>query len=111
MKCPKCSSNQTYRRHPHSLEVRCDRCGHSFQAGQAQGPILEAKVYCPRGAMRGTHRVTVWYCPTDSIRYSFALSFGGGIRAFHEFPDDPDLSGCYSTPEEALQAGEKKVNE
>jgi len=59
--------------------------------------------------MKGTHYISVWYCPTDSSRYSFALTYGAGTCMFNEFLEDPYLSGSYSTPEEALKAGTAEV--
>ncbi|MBU7587560.1 MAG: hypothetical protein KAF91_32845 [Nostoc sp. TH1S01] len=59
--------------------------------------------------MKGTHYVSVWYCPTDPSKYSFALIYGAGVCQFNEFSDDPYLSGIYDSPQEALEAGIAEV--
>jgi hypothetical protein len=57
------------------------------------------------------HLVSAWRCPVDPSRYSFSITYGGGIARFDEFPDDPYLKGCYATPQEALEAGIAEVKE
>jgi rubredoxin len=108
MNCPKCGSSELYRKHPHSLNLQCDRCGYCFTDSQPQQPILSAQAY-RKSQPRGTHTVRVWYCPSDSSKYSFSVTYGGGIAHFGEFPDDPFLKGCYVSPQEALEAGVKWV--
>lgn len=59
--------------------------------------------------MKGSHDISVWHCPTDPNRYSFALGYGGGIASFKEFAEDDFLSGSFETPEAALAAGIEEV--
>ncbi len=59
--------------------------------------------------MKGTHYVSVWYCPADSSKYSFSLVYGSGVCIFNEFSEDRYLSGSYTTPQEALEAGIAEV--
>lgn len=54
-------------------------------------------------------RKSVWYCPADPNRYSFALGYGSGAASFGECADDPFLSGSFQTPEAALAAGFEEV--
>ena len=110
MNCPKCkaSANQLYRTSPHSLSVRCSRCKYSFQAKQPQKPYLRQVIY-KKTAPRGTHYVSVWRCPINESKYSFCITYGGGIVGFNEFSDHPYLSGCYASIESALEAGIAKV--
>ncbi|MFN6559528.1 MAG: hypothetical protein RMY28_006940 [Nostoc sp. ChiSLP01] len=105
MNCPNCGSSEIYRQNPTQRQVYCDRCGYSWQVKQPQIPLLEKKIYVSQGSMKGQHYVSVWYCPIDSSKYSFSLNYGGGVCLFNEFLEDPYLSGSYSTPEKALQAG------
>lgn len=62
-----------------------------------------------RGPMKGNHYVSVWFCPMDISRYSFALTYGSGVCIFNEFSNDPYLSGSYETVEQALAAGIREV--
>lgn len=110
MNCPNCGSTELYRRHPHSLIICCERCDYSFDDKQPQHPILCTGAY-RRSQPRGMHLVSAWHCPTNSERYSFSITYGGGIVKFDEFPDDPYLKGCYATPQEALYAGIAEVKE
>lgn len=107
--CPKCGGKENYRKALDDLVVYCDRCQYSWQDKQPKKPILETSVYMSRGAMKGKHNVAVWYCPADPSRYSFSLTYGGGACNFGEFVDDPYLSGSYTTPQEALEAGIAEV--
>ncbi|BDI20472.1 hypothetical protein ANSO36C_62740 (plasmid) [Nostoc cf. commune SO-36] len=107
--CPKCGSKEIYRKALDDLVVYCDCCHHSWEDKQPKRPILETSVYMSRGAMKGKHNVTVWHCPTDPERYSFSLTYGGGVCMFSEFSEDRYLSGSYTTPEEALEAGITEV--
>lgn len=59
--------------------------------------------------MKGEHDISVWHCPTNSERYSFALGYGSGAASFKEFAEDPFLSGIFETPELALAAGIEEV--
>ncbi|MHC5897310.1 hypothetical protein [Nostoc sp.] len=59
--------------------------------------------------MKGEHDISVWYCPSDPVRYSFALGYGSGAASFKEFVEDPFLSGSFETPEAALAAGIEEV--
>lgn len=104
MKCPKCGSPETYRKNPLDLTVWCDACGYSFKDEQPQKPILSTKTY-RKFAPRGTHKVSVWYCPADSSKYSFSVTYGGGIAHFSEFQEDPFLSGAFDSPQLAMEAG------
>ncbi|MFN6475308.1 hypothetical protein [Nostoc sp. DedQUE07] len=54
-------------------------------------------------------RKSVWRCPSDPNRYSFALGYGSGIASFKEFAQDEFLSGSFETPEAALAAGIEEV--
>lgn len=108
MNCPKCGSDQTYRKHPLDLTVWCDRCGYSFTDSQPQKPIFSTQAY-RKSAPRGTHRVSVPCCKCDSSKYSFSITFGGGIAHKGEYASKDYPGGCYSTPGEALGAGVKWV--
>ncbi|PHJ69174.1 hypothetical protein VF14_03305 [Nostoc linckia z18] len=59
--------------------------------------------------MKGKHDISIWHCPTNSERYSFALGYGSGAASFKEFAEDPFLSGSFETPEAALAAGIEEV--
>lgn len=104
-KCPNCGSDRFYRTDPMSLEVRCEACNYQFQAKQPLRPVLSKKVWKPKPP-RGNHRIDVWLCPVEQTKYSFAHSYESSLPCqFNEYPDDPYVSGCYDTPEAALQAG------
>lgn len=109
MNCLNCGSQEIYRKNPQEKVVYCERCGYSWEVKQAKKPLLQTKVYMSRGPMRGSHYVSVWFCPMDISRYSFALNYGGGVCMFNEFSDDPYLSGSYETVEQALSAGIREV--
>src|SRR6478672_934092 len=108
MNCPKCGSQDLYRKNPLSMTVHCDRCQHSFQARQTQQPLLKVSRYSSK--LGGRYYVSVWLHPVNTNCYSFSYSVGGSLPVrFNEFASDPYLSGCYSSPEEALEAGENEA--
>ncbi|PSF33870.1 hypothetical protein C7H19_19290 [Aphanothece hegewaldii CCALA 016] len=107
--CPKCGNPEIYRKHPHSLDIYCDRCGHLGRVSQVLKPFLESKVY-RRKSPKGTHTVQVWLCPNNKRHYSFSITYGQGMMAFNEFPEDPYLSGCFENAGEALKAGIEEAN-
>lgn len=109
MDCPNCGSDRTYRNNPKSLKVHCESCRHSWAANQSKKALLRDTHYLKRGPMKGSHDISVWHCPTDPSRYSFALGYGGGIALFKEFGEDEFLSGSFETPEAALAAGIEEV--
>jgi hypothetical protein len=74
----------------------------------SKNPIIEESGYKSEGNPKGQWRVTVWPHPHTENHYSFAAAIlngvmGGGI------PGHDTLHGCYSDPEEALQAGIKEL--
>lgn len=107
MKCPKCHFPDTYRKSPFNLTVHWDRCRYQWQVKQSLKPLLREDIYSSKPP-KGKHTISVWYYPNDPSKYSFALTHGGGVCAFHQF-DDAFLSGSYSTPQQALEAGTKEV--
>lgn len=109
MNCPNCGSDRTYRKDPRSLTVHCETCQHFWNARQSQKALLRATHYLRRGPMKGDHDISVWHCPSDPSRYSFALGYGSGAASFKEYADDPFLSGSFDTPEAALAAGIEEV--
>ena len=110
MKCPQCGQNQAYRSHPQSLTVYCSVCKHSWESNQPQRPILKQRVWCSKG-LRGWHQITVWLCPNDKLRYSYAISCGaGGVQAFYEYQEDPYRSCNFATSTEAIEAAIKNTH-
>ncbi|MCC5640822.1 hypothetical protein LC593_34360 [Nostoc sp. CHAB 5844] len=109
MNCPNCGSSEIYRKNPTERQVYCNRCNYSWEVEQPQIPFLEKVVYVSRGSLKGQHYIAVWYCPIDLSKYSFSLYYAGGVCMFNKFNDNPYLSGSYSTPEEALEAGIAEV--
>jgi hypothetical protein len=107
--CPNCKS-EGYRTHPHSLDIFCAQCNYQWRSRQVLKPFLKEEVYS-HFSPKGKHRVTVWLCPADLQKFSFGLSFRQGTCVFEEFAEDPYLSGCYDTPEEALEAGIKRLRQ
>lgn len=108
--CPKCLSRDIYRKMPLDLTVYCAKCGFHWTVNQVLKPFLIKEIY--RGkAPKGKHTISVWCCPSDPNKFSFAIAYGSGITAFEEFASDPYLSGVYNTAEEALKAGVGKAYE
>jgi len=70
--------------------------------------LVEKWVY-RKTAPRGNYFVTAWHCPINPTKYSFGISYRGGVAAFNEFEENPYVSGCYDSPDKALQAGINNV--
>jgi hypothetical protein len=109
MLCPNCQSERLYRTDSTSLKVRCEACNHHFQAKQPLKPLLSKRVWKSKPPI-GNHQIDVWLCPTDESKYSFAYTFQNSLPyLFNEYQSDCYLSGCYDTPEAALQAGIEQI--
>lgn len=109
MKCPNCGSTNSYRRSRTSLETHCDDCNHKWKTSQPLEALAEKFTY-KKTTPRGKHRVSIWYCPVDPTKYSFALGYGAGVWMPKEFEENEFVSGCYDTIEEAIEAGIKEVH-
>ncbi|MEG3440166.1 hypothetical protein V0288_23755 [Pannus brasiliensis CCIBt3594] len=103
MNCPKCGNQDVYRKRLESLTIYCDRCGHQWEGNQVRKSLANRKTWSKIERMY--MYVSVWLCPKDKSKYSFGISNGHGIVYFKEFPEDPYVSGCYNSIEEALTAG------
>lgn len=108
-KCPKCNSSEIYRKSKHDLVIWCNSCGHNWETNQVAFPIQEFKLYKSKGSARGTYYIFVWLCPQDKSKFSFSLSYGGGIARFEQFPEDPYLKGVFNTSQDAINAGIEEV--
>ena len=110
MKCPKCGSEETYRKNPGDLTVYCDRCGHSYTASQTQKPVSQKTIWKSKGELRGKHHIDVWLCPVDTAKYSFALRYGASLPLrWDEYSEDPYVKGCFDTQELAIVAGIEEI--
>lgn len=108
--CPKCLSQDIYRKSPLKLTVYCAKCGFHWSVSQVLRPFLTKEIYRTK-TPKGKHKISVWCCPSDPSKFSFSIRYGSGVVGFEEFASNAFLSGTYSTAEEALKAGVDKAYE
>lgn len=95
-RCPNCHSKDIYRRHPHSLEMQCDRCYRTWKAAQVAAPILQDKFWLSE-PLKGWHYIEVWRSPTNPQKFACRRAYSASLFG--------ELHGEFDTPELALQAG------
>lgn len=66
-------------------------------------PLYQTTAYRTRSP-KGSHVISIWVCPIDSNRFSFAIAYGGGLMVMDEYEGDRYLSGKFSSIEEAAIA-------
>lgn len=70
-------------------------------------PVLIGSIYGAKP--RGLYRVKVWNCPLEPGKFSYSITYGGGVMYMGEYSEFPYDSGCFLSAQEALEAARQYI--